>query len=571
MQWEPRDFAAFGALKQAIANAGTVHGFDPTLETHLKTDASGLALGAVLMQKNTQGDLQLVAYASKVLNGFEQNYSNNERELKAVQWAITEKFRIWLEGVHVNAWTDCEGICGTARLKDPSKRSLRLILKLQSFDYTIRHCSGKNNVAADFLSRMTEEEHEGSSAAMRQHEVVKQQSVHLRGRTVEQVKQLLRQPPQAPNRWDRLLLKACWLDGEFVRTGDGRVIPEEGKRQGIIETYHSDELSHLDFKKTWAVLKERFYWPKMKNDVRSVVMGCGVCFRFNTPTVRRETGIVECIRTEKPRELLSMDYVGPLPTGRGGMKHCLLCVDHFSKMGFGKAVRAPTAEATKKFVAELFAKHGRWETVLSDRGAAFVGKGFVDFLHERQVGQRWSTAGHPQSNGAAERFVRTISGLLRKTCGSHGDWPNQVSAVLASYNAAWHSGTGATPHEVFTGKKWKFREDSKWNVGQSAVKTLEQVRAHKRRYQSSMEKKKPARGQFVVGDTVYWAKILRSNEKFLKERKFWQKRWGPFTIVRVLKNGVYKLEDAKNNVVVANRWDMFKWSHKPLQPGRGGL
>ena len=58
--------------------------FDQKIDIFMQVNASIKGLGAVLMQKDQQGRLKPVAYASKSLTDAEKRYSNIECELLAV-------------------------------------------------------------------------------------------------------------------------------------------------------------------------------------------------------------------------------------------------------------------------------------------------------------------------------------------------------------------------------------------------------------------------------------------------------------------------------------------------------
>lgn len=118
----------------------------------LTTDASNIALGAVLSQGNIGTDLP-IAYASRTLNTAECNYSTIEKELLAIVWA-TKYFRPYLFGRKFTIMTDHKPLQWLFNLKEPNSRLVRWRLKLEEYDYKILYKKGKHNTNADALSRI---------------------------------------------------------------------------------------------------------------------------------------------------------------------------------------------------------------------------------------------------------------------------------------------------------------------------------------------------------------------------------------------------------------------------------
>ena len=73
-------------------------------EFYIACDASGMGLGAVLLQKG-KTRMRAVYYASRVLNSAKPNYSTTEKECLVVYWAL-KKFRHLILGHWVNVLTD---------------------------------------------------------------------------------------------------------------------------------------------------------------------------------------------------------------------------------------------------------------------------------------------------------------------------------------------------------------------------------------------------------------------------------------------------------------------------------
>ena len=88
----PEALEAFDRLKAACLQAPILAFpvFDkPFL---LETDASGKGLGAVLSQKQADGQYHPIAYASHVMNETGQRYHSNKQEFLALKWVVTEQF-----------------------------------------------------------------------------------------------------------------------------------------------------------------------------------------------------------------------------------------------------------------------------------------------------------------------------------------------------------------------------------------------------------------------------------------------------------------------------------------------
>ena len=87
---------AFQALKQACMITPILAFANYTKDFLLETDASKEGLGAVLSQKQEDGQYHPVAYGSQALAIHEKNYHSTKLEFFALKWAITEHFKEYL-------------------------------------------------------------------------------------------------------------------------------------------------------------------------------------------------------------------------------------------------------------------------------------------------------------------------------------------------------------------------------------------------------------------------------------------------------------------------------------------
>lgn len=75
-------------IKALYCQSSLLHFPDPKKEFYLETDASDYALGAVLYQKNEQGQNEIISLASRNLKSAELTYFKTENELRASVWAL---------------------------------------------------------------------------------------------------------------------------------------------------------------------------------------------------------------------------------------------------------------------------------------------------------------------------------------------------------------------------------------------------------------------------------------------------------------------------------------------------
>jgi len=96
-QWLPDHTSSFAMLKEAFLKCLVLCYPDMDLPFFVMTNASLIALGAVLMQKDGNGDLHPCAYYSKTFALAERNYNIYDCELLVVIWAL-EEWRQYLTG-----------------------------------------------------------------------------------------------------------------------------------------------------------------------------------------------------------------------------------------------------------------------------------------------------------------------------------------------------------------------------------------------------------------------------------------------------------------------------------------
>ena len=113
-------------------------------------DASKDGLGCVLMQSE-----KFVAYGSRQLKNYEQNYPTHDMELAAVVFALNI-WRHYLYGEQFEVFSDHKSLKYIFTQRDHNIRQRRWMEFLEDYDFTLHYHPGKANVVADALSRKSQ-------------------------------------------------------------------------------------------------------------------------------------------------------------------------------------------------------------------------------------------------------------------------------------------------------------------------------------------------------------------------------------------------------------------------------
>lgn len=150
--WTDAQQNSFEALKKALAEEVILAFPDFNELFYVTTDASNVAMGAVLSQGVLPHD-RPIFFFSKTLNEAQRNYSTIHKELLAIVEAI-KAFKVYLYGRFFVLITDHRPLCYLFSMKDCGSRLFRQKLELMDYNFKILYRPGALNHVADALSRI---------------------------------------------------------------------------------------------------------------------------------------------------------------------------------------------------------------------------------------------------------------------------------------------------------------------------------------------------------------------------------------------------------------------------------
>jgi hypothetical protein len=227
-------------------------------------------------------------------------------------------------------------------------------------------------------------------------------------------------------------LEGWFLVKAQLRTGDRLwlPVPPVDYRWGLIGAFH-DRLGHAGISQTLAVIHQHYHWPGLKADITAFVKQCNAC-----QIQRLECQTVAEVGTPKmsgPFEHVHIDLAGPFPlrtvkanSGRGpqgraqgalsttvtGHAYVGVVVDYFTKGAEFMFLPNKSAETVaRSFHDSWLMRYGYPAWLTSDNGPEFSGA-FRHQLERFGIEHVTTSVQHPQSNGAAERLVRTFKTML---------------------------------------------------------------------------------------------------------------------------------------------------------------
>ena len=238
----------------------------------------------------------------------------------------------------------------------------------------------------------------------------------------------------------------------FVNTLVQVVVPLKF-RKAVLAFSHDGVAGHTGVRKTHDRVACSFFWPGLRRDISKYIKECHTCQMTGKPNQKIPVAPLQPIpAVSAPFEHLIVDCVGPLPRSRAGNCYLLTIMCQSTRYPSAYPLRSITSRSVLRALTTFMSTFGTPRVIQSDQGSNFMSKQFAKALRQLKARHNISSAYHPQSQGALERFHQTLKSLLRSFCVElSGDWEEGLPWLLLAIREVAQESLGFSPNELVFG------------------------------------------------------------------------------------------------------------------------
>ena len=233
-----------------------------------------------------------------------------------------------------------------------------------------------------------------------------------------------------------------------------QIVVPKSYRHEILSIAHESPMSgHLGINKTYHKIINHFYWPGLKSDVSKYCKTCHTCQMVGKPNQTIPKAQLQPIPAfDEPFSRILIDCVGPLPRTKSGNEYLLTIMCTSTRFPEAIPLRNIKTKSIVKALIKFFTFVGLPKSVQSYQGSNFMSDIFQQVMHELGIKQYRSSAYHPESQGALERFHQTLKNMIRSYCfDTEKDWDEGIHLLLFAVRESVQESLGFSPFELVFG------------------------------------------------------------------------------------------------------------------------
>lgn len=583
--WTEQCEVAFRRLKEALVSAPVLVQPDRAKPFTIETDASEWAIGFVLCQVGEDGKMHPVAFDGRKLKGAELNYPVHEKELLAIKEALRTWDRYLENGTRTTIITDHEGLQYLTTTRTYSKRLARWIDEFQAYDLELRYRKGEEAVVPDAISRRPDFIGEGPANVAQQvpawgrlnmmTKVGGFEEAEWYSATIQYLsagslpddkmlrKEVMRWAGKLAIHESPMPTAATQEENTRLRFlhGDGSTAPylEQPFRRDFLKKIH-EEYGHLGHPGLRGVLRNRAWWPGIRQDTEETVHLCPNCqvSKARNENFEREAAHYLASAGTKPFERWGIDLIGLLPTTPSGNRWIITAIDYATGWPLAKALPEATEEAIAEFLHDdIFTVYGAPAEFLTDNGANLLATSVEYFIKLINAKHKTTTPYHPRTNGKVENFNGLLGRMLTKYCMGKPTrvWDLYLPQALFATRVREHATSGKSPFYLVYGTHPRLPGDKEPTTSlRDSAELDSKIMAvnHARAEANEALLYKAIRAQKIHDERVTTSSLTPGKWVLVRneaKQKFESQWFGPYKILKAHPLGTYALAEPGGRVL----------------------
>ena len=231
------------------------------------------------------------------------------------------------------------------------------------------------------------------------------------------------------------------------------VLPLSFRPEVLRLAHEAPMAGHVSIRRTRSRIMANFWWPRLYKDTAQFCHTCHVCQVVGKPQpAAKPAPLIPIPAFEEPFSKVLVDCVGPWPRTRSGFQFLLTIMDVSTRFPEAVPLKRITAKKVVEALVQFFTRYGLEKEVQSDQGSNFMSGIFRQVLEQLGIKQLRSSAYHPESQGALERYHQTLKTMLRAYCVENPeDWHKNIPLILFATRDAPSESTRYSPFELVYG------------------------------------------------------------------------------------------------------------------------
>ena len=212
--------------------------------------------------------------------------------------------------------------------------------------------------------------------------------------------------------------------------------------------------AHVGRDRTLANLKSgAFYWPNMGDDVATFVESCVHCAgqKGRYGRAKPRPGAID--KGTRAFGTLYIDFID-LPEVNG-YRYAMTAQCGLTRYLEVYPCKTNSARDTARCLTEFILRHGKPDTLSSDRGLHFKNAVIANMCESTGINQRLHVSWRPEASGSIERAHRTLkTSLFAASLENNTTWLENYKLVVAILNSQPNQSTGRSPFYLAYGREW---------------------------------------------------------------------------------------------------------------------